>query len=302
MATPAAVRGGLVLGSDRKLQPIWRAIIFFVVTGFVLIPLIGDLSKIAFPPPPGRGLRLVPREIAITETVNFVAALIATGFFAWYERRRVDDYGLPVDAALKSPTFEGFGVGVVQTAVVAIAMLALGGMQVRGLALSGTAVAASAIAWLAACICVGISEEFLFRGYLLQTLWKAIGFWPASAVIAVVFAGIHYLLKAGENVSDVIALVSFSLLCCYSVLRTGNLWFAVGLHVAYDFVQLFVIGTPNGGQVPPGRLLDATFNGPAWLTGGSLGTEASWIAYPMDVLAFLFIWWRYRSNPDYRPR
>lgn len=301
MASPAAVRGGFVLGRDRKLQPIWRAVIFFIVTGFVLIPLVGEISKLILPPPPGRGLRLVPREIAIAEAVNFLAALISTALFAWYERRRIDGYGLPIGAALKSPTWEGFAVATVQTAAVAFAMLALGGMQVHGLALAGSAIVTSALAWLAACICVGISEEFLFRGYLFQTLWRGIGFWPASAVVAAIFAGIHYLLKSGENIWDVIALVTFSLLCCYSVLRTGNLWFAVGLHVAYDFIQLFVIGTPNGGQIPSGRLLDVTFSGPAWLTGGSLGTEASWFAYPLDALAFAYVWWRYRSNPDYRP-
>lgn len=303
MATPAAVRGGLVLGSDRKLQPIWRAVIFFIVTGFVLIPVLGEVSKLIVPPPPGApGLRLTPSEIAIAEAVNFLAALAATAVFAWYEHRRVDSYGLPVEAAFKSPTWEGFGVGVVQTAIVGIAMLTLGGMQVHGLALGGGAIVTWALAWLAACICVGVSEEFLFRGYLFQTLWKGIGFWPASAVVAAIFAGVHYLLKSGENIWDVIALVTFSLLCCYSVLRTGNLWFAVGLHIAYDFMQLFVIGTPNGGRIPPGRLLDATFNGPSWLTGGLLGTEASWLAYPLDALGFAYVWWRYRSNPDSRPQ
>jgi len=301
MATPALARGGLILGSDRKLQPLWRAIIFFIVTGFVVIPAIGYLSKLAIPPPPGPGLRLTPREIAISEAVNFLGALISTAFFAWYEHRRIDSYGLPIGAAFNSPTWEGFVVGVVQVAVVASAMLAFGGMQVHGIALAGTTIATSALGWLAACICVGIGEEFLIRGYFLQTLWKAIGFWPASGVIAVIFAAIHYLLKPGENAADMIALVSFSLLCCYSVLRTGNLWFAVGLHVAFDFMQLFVVGTPTGGQVPPGRLLDGTCNGPALLTGGALGPDASLFAFPLDLLASAYIWWRYRSNPDYRP-
>jgi hypothetical protein len=302
MATPAAAGGGFILGADRKLQPLWRAIIFFILAGFVLAPLIGYLSTLIFPPPPGPpGLHLIPSEIAIAEAVNFLAALIATAFFAWYERRRIDSYGLPLNAAFQSTTGEGFAVGVAQVAVVGIAMFALGGMQVHGLALSGAAIVTSALAWFTACICVGIGEELLIRGYFLQTLWKAIGFWPASGVIAIVFAAIHYLLKPGENAADMVALVSFSLLCCYSVLRTGNLWFAVGLHVAYDFMQLFVIGTPNGGQIPFGRLLDATFNGPAWLTGGSLGTEATWFAVPLDLLAFAYVWWRYRSNPDYQP-
>jgi hypothetical protein len=61
-------------------------------------------------------------------------------------------------------------------------------------------------------------------------------------------------------------------------------------------MQIFVIGTPNGAQVPQGRLLDASFNGPSWLTGGLLGTEASFLMYPAIALTWLYIWWRYRVH------
>jgi hypothetical protein len=50
---------------------------------------------------------------------------------------------------------------------------------------------------------------------------------------------------------------------------------AVGWHAGFDFGQLFLIGTRNGGQTPVGRLFNVTFPGPAWLNGGELGTEAS---------------------------
>jgi hypothetical protein len=70
----------------------------------------------------------------------------------------------------------------------------------------------------------------------------------------------------------------------YSVVRTGTLWFAVGFHIAFDYMQLFVIGTSNSAQVPRGRLLDVNFNGPSWLTGGMLGTEASFLMYPGDCV------------------
>jgi membrane protease YdiL (CAAX protease family) len=289
-----------VLGQDRKLRPIWRAILFVVLTVGVAMPLLNKLLDLilgAAPP-----FAFTPSNIAQIEGFNFASALIVTALFAWYESRRVDSYGMPIDRALGSPTWEGVAVGVIQPAIVALAMLAYGAMQVRGLAESLSASLIYALAWLGACLCVGIAEEFLFRGYFLQTLWKAIGFWPASAVVAAIFAGAHYLLKPGENFWDIIALVSFSIVCCYSVLRTGNLWFAVGLHVAYDYMQLFVIGTPNGGHFPVGRLLDASFNGPAWLTGGPLGTEASWFAVPLDLLALAYIWWRYRRNPPFAPR
>ena len=300
MATPATARGGFILGSDRKLQPLWRAIIWFVVT-LIAITLIGKLLDLVLGPPPPGALPLNPLDLSLGEAVSFAGALVSTGLFALYEHRRLDSYGMPIDHVFDRPTWEGFAVGVFQTCVVAISMLAYGAMRVHGLAAPVGTSLLWALAWLGACLCIGIAEEFLFRGYLLQTLWKAIGFWPAALVIAAIFAGVHYFLKPGENLWDVLALVSFTLVCCYSVLRTGNLWFAVGLHVAYDFMQLFVIGTPNGGHIPAHRLLDATFNGPAWLTGGPLGTEASWFAVPLDLLAFAYIWWRYRSNPDYRP-
>jgi membrane protease YdiL (CAAX protease family) len=266
----------------------------------VAMPLLNKLLDLIIGPAPP--FAFTASNIAQLEGFNFACALIVTGLFAWYEHRRIDSYGMPISRALDSPTWEGVAVGVVQPAIVALAMLAYGAMQVRGLAQPGSASLISALAWLGACLCVGVAEEFLFRGYFLQTLWKAIGFWPASAVVAAMFAGVHYLLKPGENFWDIIALVSFSIVCCYSVLRTGNLWFAVGLHVAYDFMQLFVIGTPNGGHFPVGRLLDASFNGPAWLTGGPLGTEASWFAVPLDLLALAYIWWRYRKNPDFQPQ
>jgi len=95
--------------------------------------------------------------------------------------------------------------------------------------------------------------------------------------------------------------VSLSLLLSYSILRTGTLWFAVGFHIAFDYMQLFVIGTPNGTLVPVGRLLNVRFIGPAWLTGGALGTEASLLMYPAIALLWLYVWWRYRTNPPLKP-
>jgi hypothetical protein len=301
MATSAAAVG-LVIGSDRKLRPIWRAILWVVLTVFVAMPLFGKLLDLILGPPPPGALVFSPANLALVEGFNFACALFVTALFALYERRRFDSYGMPVGEALKSPTWEGLAVGTIQPAVIALAMLAYGAMQIHGLAQPVAASTASGLAWLGACVCIGIAEEFMFRGYFLQTLWKAIGFWPAATVVAIVFAGVHYLLKPGENLWDIVALVSFSFLCCYSVLRTANLWFAVGIHVAYDFMQLFVIGTPNGGHFPVGRLLDASFNGPAWLTGGPLGTEASWLALPLDALAFAYLWWRFRKNPDFQPK
>ena len=132
---------------------------------------------------------------------------------------------------------------------VALGMYLLGGMQVLGLATTGRALALSHRL---------AGREYCHRdrrGVLVpllrtQTLWKAVGFWPAAILIALNFAADHYFTKDGENIWDVITLVSLSLLMCDSVRRTGTLWFAVGFHIAFDYMQLFIIGTPNGSRSP----------------------------------------------------
>jgi uncharacterized protein len=287
--------------ADGRVRPIWRAVIYFTIGTWALMPLSDRLYPLlqhAFRIGPG----LTAANIALGETELFVVALVCTGILGVYERRRADSYGLPVTRALGAHTWEGAACGVIAAGGVALGMLSLGGMRIEGVATTGSALVLSGFAWLGANICIGVAEEYWYRSYLLQTLWKSLAFWPAAIVVALIFTADHYFYKSGENIWDVITLISLSLFASYSVLRTGTLWFAVGFHVAYDFMQLFIIGTPNGSRLPVGRLLAVTFQGPEWLTGGALGTEASFLMYPMIALLWLYVWWRFRDQPALRPK
>ncbi|HEY2835024.1 MAG TPA: CPBP family intramembrane glutamic endopeptidase [Rhizomicrobium sp.] len=295
----AGIKAAL-LGADGKLRFFWRAAIFYVVANWVIFPLlVWPSARISawLGIVPG----LTPGNIAISEIGTFFVALVLTAIFARYEGRRIDSYGLMLNRALKLPTLEGALAGVAMAGAVAIGMLALGGMQVKGWAPNPGGILFFALAWLLANICIGIGEEFYYRSYFLQALWKSIGFWPGATLVALTFTADHYFFKQGENIWDVIALMSLSLLLSYSVLRTGTLWFAVGFHIAFDYMQLFVIGTPNGSLLPMGRLLDVRFDGPWWLTGGVLGTEASFLMYPAIALLWLYVWWRYSDRKPAQP-
>lgn len=291
---------GLVFDAAGKVRGLWRGPAFYIVGTWVVFPLLGaPIDWIS-----GR-LHLQPGlsapNILLGEIRNLVVALICTLPFALYERRRIDSYGLMLNRALGWPTFEGAAAGAAMAAAVALGMVAFGGVQIKGFAsMPAGGLMSSALLWLVATVCVGLAEEFFYRSYFLQSMWETIGFWPAAVIVALVFAADHYFYKAGENIWDVITLVSLSLVLAYSVLKTGALWFAVGFHFAFDYLQLFVIGTPNGARYPQGRLLDVRFEGPAWLTGGVLGTEASFLMYPAIVLLALYVWWRYRRNPSLR--
>jgi len=58
---------------------------------------------------------------------------------------------------------------------------------------------------------------------------------------------------------------------------------------------------PGSGLVPVGRLLNVSFQGPAWLTGGVLGTEANFLMYPLIALSWLYVRYRFRGNVAVRP-
>ena len=104
-------------------------------------------------------------------------------------------------------------------------MLVTGGMRIHGIALRGIDLITSPLLWLVAMLFVGVTEEYFFRGYALQSLWQGAGFWPAALITTAIFAGDH-LEKPGENAMDIGMIFFLALILCLSVRRTGSLWWA----------------------------------------------------------------------------
>ena len=60
-------------------------------------------------------------------------------------------------------------------------------------------------------------------------------------------------------------------------LLTRRLWFAIGIHAAWNFTQSGIFSVPTSG-IPMHGLFVAELSGPPWLTGGAFGVEASAVA------------------------
>jgi len=286
---------GSVFVGPNSLRAGWRFLLF--VLGIELAEYLLREPLISFL---GRQLGIRLDELSapslfIEELVGFLIVLLVTGIAAFFERRRVDDYGLPVSQAFGSLFWKGMLAGLLVVIFVAGAMIVSGAMQVHGLALNGTALLWFGLLWLGANLLVGLNEEYLFRCYALQALWRGAGFGPAAIVTTAIFAGLH-MSKPHENAMDIGMIFILGLAICLSVQRTGTLWWAVGWHAAFDFGQFFLIGTHNGGQAPVGHLLAVTFDGPALLNGGELGTEASIFMVPAAIATFIYVIWFLRGE------
>ena len=234
--------------------------------------------------------------LLIREFVFCLSVFLVTGIAALAERRRIDSYGLSIEQAFGKFFWKGMLAGLLVVLFVACAMISSGAMVLHGLALHGSDLARLTLLWFVANILIGLNEEYTFRGYGLQSLWRGAGFWPATLITTAIFAGDH-LEKPGENAIDLGMIFFLGLILCLSVRKTGSLWWAVGWHAGFDFGQLFLIGTRNGGQTPVGRLFNVTFPGPAWLNGGELGTEASIFMVPAAIAPLIYVIRFLRSLP-----
>ncbi len=118
-------------------------------------------------------------------------------------------------------------------------------------------------------------EEVLFRGYILQTFFRANLAWFGIILTSLLFAFVHNGNPSANFLSfanTFLAGIWFGI----AYLKTRSLWLTFGLHLSWNWFQgaFFGINVSGLSQLAPNPLLQATDQGPTWLTGGSYGIEA----------------------------
>ena len=279
-ASPAAPN--FMFMDSHGLRPGWRVFLYFgmaVILFFLLSPLEHLISL--------RDAGSLWRDLYI-QAVLAAASIVPAFIMAAIEKRPFASYGLPLGASFGK--FFGIGClwGFVSLSTLMLLIHIPGAYEFGGLALHGARLAKFAIFWGVYFLLVGFFEEFTFRGYTLFTLTDGIGFWPAAGVLSLIFGGSH-LLNSGEAWIGALAAGLLGFFFCFTVRRTGSLWFAVGMHASWDWGESFVYSAPDSGAMVPGHLLNASFHGSHWLTGGSVGPEGSvFLFVVMAAVWFLF--------------
>jgi hypothetical protein len=234
---------------------------------------------------PGPRSSYSPTVLAISEAGSLAGAVAAGLIMSQLERRRFGEYGLPSRGVFGKLFWHGALFGLLEISVVIGFIAALGSYHFGPLAIHGSDVVRWAAFWFALFVMVGLYEEFAFRGYVQFTLAQAIHFWPAAILLSVAFGLVH-VTNPGESKLGVAGVILAGLFWCFTLRRTGNLWFAVGMHASFDFGETFLYSVPDSGVVFQGHLSNATLAGPRWLTGGNTGPEASVCDFVMLLVLF----------------
>jgi len=271
--------------NSRGLRAGWRLLIFVGI--FLGLSFLAGMVATSFVHVKQRAF-LDPVSFLYAETQALVLVLFATWIMSRIEHRRFTQYGIPsVRQSFSREFWSGVVWGIASSGAVICLIAAFGGYRVNGFAIHGAALWYFTVLWTIANLLIGLAEEFQFRSYLLATAADGIGFWAAATLLSIGFGALHYFFKPHERWEDFASTALLGLFMCFTLRRTGSLAFAIGFHAAFDFANLFVFSGQNAGEFAVGHLLDTTWQGPEWVTGGLLGPEASWMVFP--VIAALFV-------------
>ena len=281
-----------VFHNERGLRSGWRLVIY---AGGGAALWIGSMILLATFLPSLRG-RTSPWVLLVGESVSFAVAFCMAMVMASLERRPVGVFGLPLRGAFGKLFWLGCLVGLGEVSLLIGLIAAFGGYSFGQVLLSGSSLLNMAIAWGIFFVVVGLLEEFLFRGYTQFTLADGIGFWPAAIALSCSFGLVH-LRNPGEGWVGAVSVVAIGMVFCFALKRTGNLWFCVGMHAAFDYGETFLYSVPDSGVVFDGHLSSASLHGPAWLTGGSVGPEGTVFSFLTMGLVALAIHFLFPAKP-----
>jgi membrane protease YdiL (CAAX protease family) len=226
--------------------------------------------------------------------LSAIAALATYGLLVKFvERRPVTELG----ARRAGPELAaGLALGAALFTVT-IGLIALGG----GYRVTGVHSATVLVPPLGMAIVSGVVEETMVRGVLFRLLEDLVGSWGALLVSAALF-GLGHIGNPNATWFSALAIaVEAGTLLGAAYMATRRLWFAIGVHAAWNYTQGGVFGVAVSGHDFAGWLASEP-RGPTWLSGGSFGAEASVVAIVVcGTAALLVLRYALRKGPAMAP-
>lgn len=284
----------------RGLRAGWKVFIFlliFVALGFCFRPIVRLEGKLNPKLP-------IPAGIAVVnELLGMAAMLIATAIMAkWIDRKPFGYFGIPRRNAFRSTFWVGAAVGLGALSLQLAIMHLCGWFDYGTMQLHGAAIVEYGAIWGLMFLCVGVSEEGALRGYVQRVATDGFSrlpgnwsFWLAAIIFSLMFASSH-LGNPGENKFGIVMVFIDGMAMCFSLWRTGDLWWAIGNHAAWDWGQTFLYGTPNSGIHFEHPLMNPSFHGPVLLAGGTDGPEGSLLVLLSEAIFIISIAVIYRKR------
>ena len=292
----------IFIGPD-GLRAGWSLLIFIAIVaamGFCA-NRIGHWLHAPDPNSAKPGFEMPPLLGIIGEAVPFLIAVFVTWIMSKIERRPISVYGLG-DSRKLSHFFGGMAWGIVCVSLVILTLWRAGLLVFERRLLFGGDILRYGGIWLLGFLLVGLLEEYLTRGYVQYTLTRGLaglyqwafktrhraglGFWTSALIMSFLF-GFGHRSNPGESPIGLLSAGLAGMVFCFSLWRTGSLWWAIGLHTSWDWGQSFLYGVADSGLMVQHHLFATHPVGKPILSGGTTGPEGS--IFILAVLALIFL-------------
>ena len=305
------------LDEDRgRLRAPWRLLLQYLLYDKVAVPLFLNLLATAYLLVPagegGSGLQSLSGSPALLGSVVTLATVLSSVWLAgrFLDRRSFADFGFRLSHGWWLDFTFGLILGAILMTAVFAVELGFGWISVSGsfaVEVPGMPFALAFLIPLGVCLCVGFSEELLFRGYQIKNAAEGLNH-PAlgprgAVVLAWLLSSAFFGYLHADNPSAT-ALSTFNvalagLMLGLGYVLTGELAIPIGLHVTWNLFQSGVYGFPVSGFDSLGAsLLAVKQTGPDLWTGGAFGPEAGVLGVAAMLLGALLIalWVRLRRG------
>jgi membrane protease YdiL (CAAX protease family) len=257
------------LGARALANPVVRILLgSFLV--WLPAPLVTKTAHALVPAPYGHVWPMVLASVIICLTYRFFVLRI--------EHRSLSEFS--TNGALQE-LGSGVLVGLsMQTILFGLLML-LGVYRIDGFAAPGLGMLSIVPFYVG----VALLEEMVGRGIIFGISRQALGsVW--AVVISSVFFGLVHAPNVGANPIGVLTCIAFGMMFAAAYMATRRLWLCIGIHFAWNYAQSQVFSSLVSGTSDGDGLIRGHLNGPAWLTGGSFGSEGSVVALILALLGF----------------
>ncbi|MFL6374616.1 MAG: CPBP family intramembrane glutamic endopeptidase [Pyrinomonadaceae bacterium] len=283
----------LLFDNSGRLRSGLRALIFFVAFAIVAFALIG-LAVVAIAQLPIPETAAAPLRIAVPFAISAAIALLVGWACAWlFEKLPYRSLGASLTKGWLSHFIIGCAVGGLAFLLALIATMASGGIHIsRNTVSSNNEITETLVSTFIVLAIGAASEETLFRGYILQTFLRSGHTQFAVALTAFLFASVHFANPDFSGLSWLNTLLA-GIWFAVAYVKTRDLWFPIGIHLAWNWLQGPVFGISVSGITgfASAPLLRATDTGPEWLTGGNYGIEGGLACTLALVLSSIMIWY-----------
>jgi membrane protease YdiL (CAAX protease family) len=300
---PSALRK-IFIGKD-GLRAGWSLLIFIALIAGIMFCVRIIVHKVHPPAPKGT---TPDSEISLLsglffEGIPLLVVFLITWIMSKIERRPMSVYGLGGGRKLRN-FLAGLAWGAICLSLLILTLWKSGLLVIDSRILFGSDILRYGVLWLFMFLLVGLLEEYLTRGYLLYTLTRglaglyqlafktrhsaALGFWTSAVILSVLF-GLGHTSNPGESPIGLLSAGLASMVFCFSLWRTGSLWWAIGLLTSWDWGQSFLYGVADSGMMAQHHLLATHPAGKPILSGGATGPEGSIFTVAILVLLSLIV-------------